>query len=269
MNELATGASILGGVSLTFGTVLAVAYRFLRVEEDPRIDEVEAMLPGTNCGACGEPGCRALAERVVGGDAAPGCCTVCGAAEVDAIANLLGVDAGRVEKRVARLHCAGGQGLVHDLAPYRGTSSCQAAVLVNRGGRACAWGCLGLGDCADACTFDAIAMSRNRLPVVDPDRCTACNDCVEVCPMDLFSLVPVSQPLVVQCASPMVGDAARRVCTVACDGCARCVADAGEGVLELVGGLPVIRLPDRVEERCIDRCPTGAIQWVEGRQFLS
>ena len=58
MGNLAAAAAIMLGLGLFFGLVLALAYRFLRVEEDPRIDQVEELLPGSNCGACGEPGCR-------------------------------------------------------------------------------------------------------------------------------------------------------------------------------------------------------------------
>lgn len=267
MTELLTAAVIMTGLALFFAVLLAVAYRYLRVEEDPRIEQVEAMLPGTNCGACGEPGCRALAEKLVGAKLAPGICTVSSPEGIENIAAFLGVGAGFVEKRVARLHCAGGEGLVRNLAEYRGVSSCRAAVLVNSGGRDCTWGCLGLGDCDVACTFDAIHMNEMGLPVVDVDKCTACNDCVEVCPLDLFTLVPLSQKLVVQCASPMVGEAARRMCAVACDACARCVQDAEPGVLEMLNGLPVIRRPEQTAINCTFRCPTGAIQWVRASQF--
>ena len=76
MSELAIAPLILAALGLFFGGVLALAYRFLRVEEDPRLNLVEALLPGSNCGACGEPGCRALAEKLISGEAAPSRCTV-------------------------------------------------------------------------------------------------------------------------------------------------------------------------------------------------
>ena len=61
MSEIAAAPLIMAALGLFFGAVLAFAYRFLRVEENPKIDEVEQLLPGSNCGACGEPGCRGLA----------------------------------------------------------------------------------------------------------------------------------------------------------------------------------------------------------------
>jgi Na+-translocating ferredoxin:NAD+ oxidoreductase RNF subunit RnfB len=269
MGALLLGGAILLGVTFVFGTILAIANRYLKVEEDPRIDVVEGKLAGSNCGACGQPGCRAFAELVVKGELNPGKCTVTAAESISEIASYLGVDAVAEEKRVARLHCGGGKSCVRPLAEYQGTSSCRAAFVVNGGGRACAWGCLGLSDCEVACTFFAIKLNSERLPVVDVDKCTACGDCVDVCPLNLFTIEPMSHRLVVQCSSPLTGDAARAVCTVACDACGRCALDAAEGVIEMKNGLPVIKKPLLGSEAATWRCPTGAIQWVEGKQFQS
>ncbi len=267
MGEIITAGSIMLGISLFFGTVLALAHRLLYVEEDPRIEQTDEMLPGTNCGACGQPGCHAFAEALVEGRAAPGGCTVSSPDTIEAIANFLGVSAGFQEKRVARLHCAGGKSKVRQLAEYEGFSSCRGAFIVNGGGRACSWGCLGLADCEIACTFDAIVMNDDALPVVDPELCSACNDCVEVCPLDLFTLEPISSDIIVQCNTPLAGDTARDACTVACDACGRCALDAPEGVIEMSGGLPRIVIPSKATENCTFRCPTGAITLVEGTQF--
>jgi len=257
------------GLGVIFASILALADHFLKVEEDPRFEQVESMLPGNNCGACGSPGCRAFAEKVVRGEASPGGCTVSTAEGLVQIANFLGVDVGAAEKRVARLKCAGGEGLAVRLAPYQGVSSCRAAVLVDGGGRACSWGCLGLGDCETACTFNAITMNWEGLPQVNVDLCTACGDCVDVCPLDLFTLVPISQKLFVQCNSPLTGEAARSRCAVACDACGRCAADAPPGVIDMVNGLPVIHYDRELKptQRSTWRCPTGAIVWLEGEQF--
>jgi electron transport complex protein RnfB len=166
--------------------------------------------------------------------------------------------------------------LVGTRATYTGLSSCRAAVLVNGGGRACEWGCLGLGDCAAACDFEAIHMeqesfSARGLPVVNVDKCTACNDCVVVCPLDLFVLVPASDKLFVQCNTPLEGEAARAACDVACDACGRCAADAPLGTVVMRGGLPIVRfdLAERPTVEATYRCPTGSIQWVEGQQFVT
>ena len=79
-------------------TMLVVANRWLHVDEDPRIDAVEAMLPHTNCGACGYPGCHAFAEALVNGEALPVKCSVSNATQHARIASFLGVDVGVAEK---------------------------------------------------------------------------------------------------------------------------------------------------------------------------
>lgn len=269
MSSVMVATVIMAGLGLLFATILAVAWRFLRVPEDPRIEAVEQMLPASNCGACGQPGCRAFAEKLVEGRAEPGQCTVSSPQMVEAIAELLGVDPGGRDRRIARLHCAGGRGQARDLARYQGVRTCAAAAAVGAGGKSCSWGCLGLGDCERACTFDAIEMNGDGLPVVEPKACTACGACVDACPRHLFELLPEDLHLVVQCSAPLSGEQATGVCRVACDACGRCAMDAAPGLVTMVRDLPVVDPHKRhlASRDATLRCPTGAIQWVEGRQF--
>jgi Na+-translocating ferredoxin:NAD+ oxidoreductase subunit B len=269
MAVILTSVAILGGVGLTFGALIALTNRKMWVWEDPRIDGVAELLPGANCGACGYAGCRAFAEATVTGAATPAQCTVMGEDMVGDVATFLGVDAGAAEKRVARLLCAGGSDVAPYKARYSGISSCAAAVAVGGGGKGCAWGCVGLGDCSVACTFDAIVMNADGLPVVDIEKCTACGDCVDACPLDLFTIMPLDHHLVVQCRNLLNGDAATDVCTVACNACARCVQDAPTGLIEIRRGLAVIDYTriSLQNEKAIARCPTGAITWLDGAQF--
>ncbi len=269
MNSLLASPAIMMGIGLFFGVILAVAYRLLKVDEDPRIDETEEMLPGTNCGACGVPGCRAFAEELIKGTSEPSQCTVAPRDEIEDIAQFLGIDAGSQIKRVARLHCAGGKEEAWQIAEYQGFDSCRAAAVVSGGGKGCSWGCLGLADCEVACDFDAIHMNDNGLPVVDLDKCTACEDCVVACPKDLFKIHPVNEHLLVQCSAPLEGDAILSLCGTACDGCGRCATDANPGLIEMVDGLPIVDYSSRVEEtpEATYRCPTEAIIWIDGGQF--
>ena len=250
--------------------MLAIAHRKLYVFEDPRIDQVEELLPHANCGACGEPGCRAFAEKLVAGNVLPAICTVSSSEEREHIAAFLGIEAGKAEKRVARLLCAGGKQETHHLAEYKGgLSTCRGEATVAGGPKACTWGCLGLGDCVKVCDFDALFLNDDGLPQVIPDKCTACGDCVEVCPKNLFEIMPVSQKLIVQCKSLLQGDMAKSRCSVACTACAKCVADAMDGVIEIKDNLAVInyQLNHLTTPGANDRCATNAIVWVEGAQF--
>lgn len=260
---------ILGGVGLTFAALIALAYRWLRVWEDPRIDVVAGLLPNANCGACGLPGCRAFAEQAVARTIQPAQCTVINAEGAAAIATYLGVDAGTAVKRVARLRCAGGTDVAQMVATYRGLETCAAAAAVAGGGKGCAWGCLGFGDCGVACDFDAIHMNDVGLPVVDVGKCTACGDCVDACPKDLFVIQPLDQHLFVQCRNLVASDDALVACSVACTACGKCVQDAATGLISISTGVAIIdeRLAHLEDRRAIDRCPTRAIVWLEGGQF--
>jgi Na+-translocating ferredoxin:NAD+ oxidoreductase RNF subunit RnfB len=258
-----TSVAAIGGLTFLLATMLILANRKLYVEEDPRIDVVEDMLPHSNCGACGFPGCRPFAEALVVGEALPGKCTVSNDAGRSAIAGFLGVAVGEQVKIVARLACAGGVNVARSRAHYEGTPTCLAAAQVAGGGKGCFWGCLGLGDCDRACDFDAIAMDRHLLPVVDNDRCTACGDCVDACPKDLFSLQAENNRLWVACRNLEQGDEILANCEVACTACERCAMDAPD-LVSMRDNLPVIdysRTPAGRE--AIERCPTGAIVWMD------
>jgi Na+-translocating ferredoxin:NAD+ oxidoreductase RNF subunit RnfB len=260
----------MGVLGLTLSTLLALANRKLWVFGDPRIDEIEEMLPSTNCGACGTAGCRPFAEALLAGKVQPGQCTVNTSNDNEEIAGYLGVDAGDIVKRVARLACAGGTHVARMRAHYDGLGTCRAAAAVAGGPKACAWGCLGLGDCAEVCDFDAITLDRHGLPVVDNDKCTACDDCVEICPKGLFSIQPVTHRLWIACKNQMDGDAAEADCEVACTNCERCAKDSPEGLINIVNNLAVIDYEknDLASPLAADRCPTGAIVWLEGEMAV-
>lgn len=262
--------AFMSALGVVLASILVVANRWLFVLEDPRIDDVEDLLPKANCGACGTPGCRPFAEKLVKGEVDPGLCTVNSKDTNQVIANFLGVALGTHEKRVARLACAGGAHVAYIRASYAGLSSCRGASLVAGGGKGCAWGCLGMGDCATVCTFDAIHMDRHGLPVVDAGKCTACGDCVDVCPKDLFEIHPVSHRLWVACRNREFGDAAEAQCEVICTACERCAVDSPEGLISIRDNLAVIdygknRLASKV---AIERCPTGAIVWREADESV-
>ncbi|MGY6554846.1 MAG: (Fe-S)-binding protein [Wenzhouxiangella sp.] len=264
MSGALVAALALALLAVLLSGILLLAGRFLQVQEDQRLEKLVDLLPGTNCGACGQPGCRAFAETLLKGESAPAGCSVSSQPARERIAIYLGVPVGEADRKVARLACAGDRNTARFLADYQGQPSCAAAVLIDDGGKACAWGCLGLADCERSCAFDAIHMSLNGLPVVDEAKCTACGDCVRACPKDLFRIVPEQQPLWVACNNPLAGNALLETCTVACTACERCVRDAPDW-LKLQRNLPITvrEGPGKPPRKAIDRCPTGAIVWIE------
>ena len=259
----------LGLLTLALAGLIAVANKKLYVYEDPRIDQVEDMLPHANCGACGFPGCRPFAEALVSGQVLPGKCSVSSDEGRSAIASFLGVALGAEEKRVARLACNGGKNVAINQAYYKGISTCQAATLISGGGKACSWGCLGYGDCEVVCDFDAISMNDFGIPVVDVQKCTACGDCVKACPKGLFSIHPISHRLWVACKSLEAGDEVLDVCDVGCTACGKCAMDAEDNMITMVKNLPVINYSKNHKTQApIQRCPTGAIVWLDDKDGL-
>lgn len=263
--NVTTSILFMGILGLLLSSMLAFANKKLWVFEDPRIDEIESMLPATNCGACGNAGCRPFAEALISGEVKPAQCTVSSPEMISEIADYLGVDIGDVAKRVARLACAGGSHVARNRARYKGLESCRAASVVSGGPKSCTWGCIGLADCAEVCDFDAITMDIHGLPVVDAEKCTACEDCVEICPKGLFSIQPADRRLWVACKNLEHGDMAEMECEVACTACERCAKDSPEGLITIQNNLAVVDYSKNslASPVATERCPTGAIVWLD------
>src|SRR5574344_1350385 len=101
MDPITTSVLCVGGIGCLSAVALGIADKFISVKEDPRIGQVEGMLPGANCGGCGFAGCSDYAKAIVTKGAALNHCSVGGAPVASAIAKFLGREAGSVEKKVA------------------------------------------------------------------------------------------------------------------------------------------------------------------------
>ncbi|MBN1273678.1 MAG: RnfABCDGE type electron transport complex subunit B [Candidatus Aminicenantes bacterium] len=250
----------MGALGLLFSIGLVLAYKKLRVEEDPRVVKISEVLPQANCGACGYSGCRAFAEAVVKGEASPNGCPVGGGEASEQIADILGVKVEDTAKKVARVLCRGSLEAAKDRGFYTGISTCAAAHLIG-GNKQCSFGCLGFGDCARACPFDAIEMGKDGLPVISEEKCTACGICVEECPRDIIELYPVSQDILVFCRSRDKAALSRKFCKNACIACGICVRACPEGII-LEDNLAKIADYSKIKEEhipAIEKCPTKAI----------
>jgi len=250
----------MAALGFLFSLGLAIAYQKLKVQEDPKVVKISEILPQANCGACGFSGCRAYAEAVVKGDAPPNGCPVGGQDVAAQVAEILGVQAGEMTKKVARVHCRGTNEAAPNRGLYNGIESCSAAQLVG-GNKVCSYGCLGYGDCVQACLFDAIHIGASGLPVVDEEKCTACGKCVDACPRNILELLPASQEIMVFCRSEERGPAAKKACKNACIGCGICVRACPEAIV-LENNLAKIIDENKIEPEnipAIEKCPTNAI----------
>ena len=151
---------VLTAMGLTLGALLGLAAKFLAVENDnPVVKEIEALLPGSQCGQCGFPGCSGAAEAMADGSAAITCCPPGGRALVESLAKLLDVD-------------------VNSL----GEIAEPEVAVIN------AELCTGCTRCYKACPTDAIVGASKQLHVVVASACTGCRKCEEACPEDCISL---------------------------------------------------------------------------------
>jgi ferredoxin len=140
----------------------------------------------------------------------------------------------------AVVHCQGGTSRCGDRFRYVGEQDCRAANITAGGPKKCTYGCLGFGTCAEACPFGAITMSAERLPVIDPDKCTACGICVRTCPRALISLIPADAPVYLGCSVRDRGKAVRDTCSVGCIACGLCARKDPNQAIEMVDNLPVL-----------------------------
>ncbi len=250
--------SIMG---LLFGLGLAYASKIFSVETDPKIDMILHALPGANCGACGMAGCASLAEAIVSGKAEVTTCAPGGQEVYDKIAGILGMGVKVKTKKIARVRCNGGK-RSSDKYEYIGLRTCAGVNLLAGGNKECRFGCLGFGDCADACPFDAIRLNENDIPVVDSSKCTACGKCIGACPKKIIILGKADNKIYVKCLSQDKGAVVKSICPVGCIGCKICEKLSG-GAFIVENNLSRVDYSkaksDTPWKTIIEKCPTKCI----------
>lgn len=160
----------LGGLALVFGGLLGFAAVKFKIEGDPIVESLDALLPQTQCGQCGHPGCRPYAEGIANGEAINKC-PPGGQATIDSIASLLGVEAPSLDEE-------------------HGTEAEVKTVAFIREDE-----CIGCTKCIQACPVDAILGAAKQMHTVIGDECTGCDLCVEPCPVDCIDMLPVELTL--------------------------------------------------------------------------
>ncbi|MDD4489893.1 MAG: Fe-S cluster domain-containing protein [Paludibacter sp.] len=265
MNLVLISLITLGVIGSVAAVILFVVAKKFHVFENPRIDEVEQVLPAANCGGCGFPGCRNFAEACVKADEFGDLfCPVGGNETMKNVAELLGKVAVTQVPKVAVVRCNGTCEHRPRYNEYDGVKHCFIAHNLYSGETNCSWGCLGFGDCELSCEFDAIKVNPiTRIPEVDEDKCTACGACVRACPKLLIELRkkgPKGRRVYVSCRNEDKGHITRKACEVGCIGCAKCQKVCPHDAITITNSLAFIDDEKcKLCRECVIVCPTDAI----------
>jgi len=269
MNIVLLSVIILASIGLVAAVLLFAAAKKFHVAEDPRIDEIERLLPGANCGGCGKSGCRDLASALVKADSAEGLvCPGASPAAMKEITRIAGLEPVVTVPKMAVLACNGTCSVRESINVFDGIRSCASEAMACSGTTPCSYGCLGYGDCVSVCPYDAITMDPDTgLPVVDYDKCVGCGKCTDACPRGVMRLVPKphSHPSVwVECINRDKGGMAMKECQASCIGCGKCMRICPEGAIAVKDFVASVDSGKCIGcGRCVAVCPRECISLAE------
>lgn len=268
MNVILIAVIILGAVGLAASVMLYLASKKFAVVQDERIGKVAELLPQANCGGCGFPGCAGFASACVkaadAGSLEGKLCPVGGQAVMEKVAATLGMKAEAGVQKVAVIRCNGSCANRPRVADYDGVRNCRIQMLTGTGETACAYGCLGCGDCTKACRFGGLTINAETgLPQVNEDVCTGCGACVKSCPRNIIELRPKGpkgRRLAVMCVNRDKGAVANKICKASCIGCGKCVKVCKFEAVTVTNNLAYIDpVKCKMCRKCEEACPKGAI----------
>jgi Na+-translocating ferredoxin:NAD+ oxidoreductase RNF subunit RnfB len=273
---------VLTGIALAIAVIIYLAHVVIpnRVKGLEKAEEVDAILPGMNCGACGYPSCFAYSQALTEPKAltccakgteddvltkAP-CATLLNDAEsVKKLEEALGVklDLSELRKK-AVIHCTGNSEIICD---YSGIDTCKGASQLLSGYKRCPYACCGLGDCMRVCPQDAIYIDEEKnIAVIDPEKCNGCGLCVAECPHGLIELVPKDTKVTFLCNyQPLRDIPGREKCEYGCTHCRKCFKACEEEGISAISwdkekAIPVID-QDKCTlcGRCIEVCESNTL----------
>lgn len=261
LSPVLTAVAVIGGMALGLGLIIVLIFKLFSVPSDDREEEILGLLPGVNCGGCGYSGCQGYAKALASGaDKNIGKCSPGGQDVVELLAAYLGMEPTVFVPKMAQVKCQGSCFHERVRYEYKGSESCASAHGLFAGPGACVYSCIGLGDCARACPYDAIEIIDD-LARINPDKCIACGRCVVACPKNLISIEPMYTDLyLVRCMNPLPGKDVREACDIGCIGCQLCVKKCPVQAISMVDHRAVIDQDLCIHcGMCARVCPTKAI----------
>lgn len=263
MNTILIAVIIVSSIGLICGLGLAIASIIMAVPVDEKAKDIEEILPGANCGACGYSGCAGYAKALSEGTAEPNLCAPGGEKVARAISQYLGVATSEVLPKTAFVHCQGSLDNISNTMIYQGIDSCAAANKFYGGEFSCSYACLAFGDCYNVCEYNAINIC-NGLANINSANCKACGKCIEACPKGLISMIEKKPQAIVKCSNCDKGAIANKVCKVSCIGCGKCKKACEYGAITIENYLASID-PQKCTAcgKCIEVCPKGCIEYLD------
>jgi len=250
---------ILTATGLSLALAIGLVVHFFGVKPDPKLEAISPLMPGANCGGCSFAGCNAYAAAMAAGQAKPGLCPSMNNETLDKISEILGVQAEKVIPPMAIVLCSGDHDHAIDCAGYNGVTDCTSANTVAGGGKACAFGCLGMGTCSRICPWGAIEMV-NGIAKVHWELCVGCGKCVAACPRHLIKLVPRTAEVHVFCSSPEPFKVKKEACSVACIGCRKCGRATQPDQMTFNGSLAAVNYENVPASSVCEVCPTKCLR---------
>lgn len=226
---MTTTIIVLVIIGLALGILIYVVNLVIpqKVKGLEKIEQISALLPGANCGACGNPSCFGYA-RTLSEDAGyiskNPCSLILGDIEkLQQLEDVLGINIDSSDiARKAVIRCNGRSEPVYD---YSGVTTCKGAAQLLRGYKQCAYACLGLGDCVAVCPHDAISIdSEKRIAAINREKCVGCGLCLAECPQNMIDLIPPQTKVVLLCNYQTLRDLpGREKCESGCIHCRKCL----------------------------------------------
>jgi Na+-translocating ferredoxin:NAD+ oxidoreductase RNF subunit RnfB len=252
-------------MGLIAGTLLTAASKIFEVKIDERTEQINNILPQANCGACGCAGCEDYAKGIVEKNLPTNLCKPGGNKTAAAIASIMNTDSSEVIPVAAVVNCSGDCNAVKTKYDFSGIKTCAGIKRFYSGNKSCSYGCIGLGDCKEVCSENAITFS-DGIAHINRNLCTGCGQCASVCPNSVISIIPVSSGTIVRCSSKDNGKDTKQNCSNGCIGCKICEKNCEAGAIKVTDFHAVIDY-DKCTNCgvCAEKCPVKVIEVISAK----